>query len=135
MISKFSSEDTAESMYAFVRGLMVNGSEPFWLNYTSPRGMKTVPRDRKEKLIAGLGMVGRMLVNVVWDEGASLEARLGSVLKPEFREQAREIEIKEPAGVEVEEEVVVEKDKGKGKEKGGKGKGGVPKWMKLPGKK
>ena len=137
VVSKFSSEDTAESIYAFVKGLMVNGNQPFWLNYTSPRGMKTVPRDGKERLIAGLGMVGRMLVNVVWDEGASVEARLGSVLKVEFRQQAREIEIKELKGVEVEEEeVVVEKDKGKGKEKeGGKGKGGVPKWLKLPGKK
>ena len=56
------------------------------------------------------------------------------MLKPEFREKAQKITVPEVKGVEVDEkpEKVGGKEE-KGKEK--RGGGGVPKWLRLPGKK
>ena len=112
--------------------------EPFSLSFLSNQGPKSVPKgDSNPKLISGLGMVGAVLVNVVWEEGASSEARVGKALKEQYQEKATQIEIKEPEGADVDEKSVIDADakeavspKGKGK-----GTGGVPKWLKLPGKK
>ena len=137
VVSKFSNVDTAGSLYDFVRGLLENENEPFSLSFSAARGPRVVPKESKDKLIGGLGMIGRVLVNFNWDEGASAPARLESAVKEQWRQKAREIEVREPessGGVE-EMEVVSE---GKGKEKAEakeKGKGGIPKWLKLPGKK
>ncbi len=66
------------SLYEFVNGLMRLEDEPFSLNFSSPKGPKAVPKKgNNPKLISGLGMVGAVLVNVVWEEGASSEARGG----------------------------------------------------------
>lgn len=136
VLGKFTGEDTAETLYTWVREFMdtAKEKEPFALNFSSGKGPMSIPVNGQEKLIAKLGMTGRILVNFNWDEGASPEARVGRVVKSELVQQAKEIEVKPVEGVEVED-----KGKGKGKEKegGGKGRGpgGIPKWMKLPGKK
>lgn len=141
VIGKFTSEDTAETLYTWAREFMdtAKEKEPFTLNFSSGKGPMSIPVNGQEKLIAKLGMTGRILVNFNWDEGASPEARIGRVVKSELVQQAKEIEVKPVEGVEVEVEEVSDKGKGKGKEKegGGKGRGpgGIPKWMKLPGKK
>ena len=152
VVSKFSSIDTAAVLYEFVRGMLDRESEPFLLSYSAAGGPKTIPRDdhddgggkQSSKLIKDLGMVGRVLVNFVWGPGATDDARAGNVLKEAFREKAREIEVRDVqavadgrGGAGLEEESV---DLGKGKEKDGgrekgKGHGGVPKWLKLPGRK
>lgn len=115
---------------------MHNENEPFSLNFSSAKGPQSVPKDKNVKLIQGLRMVGAVLVNVVWEEGVSAEARRGKVLKAEYQDKAVAIQVKEPEGVEVEEPA---ESSGKGKDTTGKGgkekKGGVPKWLKLPGKK
>ena len=136
VISTFSNLDTSTTLYDFVKGLMKKENEPFSLNFSSAQGPRSVPNEGNVRLIGDLGMAGRVLVNVVWEAGASSEVRGGSVLKPEFQNKAKEIEVKEIEGVEVEEKVdgTVE-GKGKQKDDGRERKGGVPRWLKLPGRK
>ena len=57
------------------------------------------------------------------------------MLKPEFDEKAKEIEVREPQGVEVDEKATKGGTVLGKEEKGKERKGGVPKWLKLPGKK
>ena len=136
VISKFKNLDTSTTLYDFVKGLMQKENEPFSLNFSSAQGTRSVPKADNVKLMGDLGMAGRVLVNVVWEAGASSEVRGGSVLKPEFQEQAKQIEVKEVESVETEEKMneTVE-GKGKQKDEGRERKGGVPRWLKLPGKK
>ena len=136
MVSTFSNVDTGRSLYEFVRGLLEDEDEdePFSLRFADKGGMRVVPRG-EERLVVGLGMVGRVLVNFYWEDGASARARGGWVVKEVWRQRAKEIEVRE-----VESGDLVEESEGKGKEKvegkeKEKGKGGMPKWLKLPGKK
>lgn len=136
VVSKFTYLDTASTLYEFVQGLLENENEPFLLNFSALRGPKSIPRDGAVKLIAGLSMAGRVLVNFIWDEGASGEARRGAVLKDEFREQAREIEIKEVEAIDINDQRDQRPVRDNNRDGEGKGKGkGVPKWLKLPGRK
>ena len=136
VISTFSNLDTSTNLYDFVKGLMKKENEPFSLNFSSAQGPRSVPKEGNVKLIGDLGMAGRILVNVIWEARASSEVRVGSVLKPEFQNEAKEIEVKEIEGIEAEEETseTIE-GKGKQRDEGRERKGGVPRWLKLPGKK
>ena len=136
VISTFTNLDTSSTLYEFVRGLMKKENEPFSLNFSSAQGPRHVPKEGNVRLISDLEMAGRVLVNVAWEIGASGRAREGSVLKPEFQKQAKQIEVKEVEGVEVEEQVDdTVKGKGKQKDEGQERKGNMPRWLKLPGKK
>ena len=136
VISKFSNLDTSNTLYDFVKGLMKNENEPFSLTFSSAQGPRSVPKEGNLRLTGDLGMAGRVLVIVVWEVGASSEVRGGSVLKPEFQTKAKQIEVKEIEGVEMEENVNAKvEEKGKQKDEGRERKGGVPRWLKLPGKK
>ena len=138
VVSKFSNLDNSKTLYSFVKSLMEKEDEPFSLKFSSARGPRSVPKAGDVKLIGDLGMVGRVLVNVVWEAGASSEVRgAGSVLKPQFQDQAKQIEVKEIESAEIEEkENESVEGKGKQKDEGARErKGGVPKWLKLPGKK
>lgn len=138
VVSKFSNQDTSTSLYDFVRGCLENEDEPFLLNFTGPRGPQPIPKEGSVvRLIAGLGMTGRVLVNFMWEEGASVEARVGKVLKDKFREKAKEIEVK---NVVSEHDDDAEEQKRDHNHKpvpeaksDNKGKG-IPKWLKLSGK-
>ena len=136
VISTFSNLDTSTTLYDFVKGLMEKENEPFSLNFSSAQGPRSVAKEGNARLIGDLGMAGRVLVNVAWEVGAKSNVRAGSVLKPEFQRAAKQIQVKEIAGVEVEEKVneIVE-GKGKQRDEGRERKGGVPRWLKLPGKK
>ena len=134
VVSKFSNLDTAETLYDHVRSLLEKETEPFLLKYSAPGGSKDVPKNSKDRLIEKLGMMGRVLVTVVWEEGASNEARSSRVLKAAYAEQAKEIEIKEVEGVDVKDEEGNASSLGKGKEKEKK-KGGAKAWMPRLGKK
>lgn len=136
VVYKFSDQDTAITLYDFVQNLLENETEPFILNFTAPTGPKTIPR-QPLKLIGphdGLDMKGRLLVNVLWAPGASLQARQGNFLKPDVKAQAKEIEIPKMREWEVGggQSQLQNQNSGGG---GGKGKGkGLPKWLKgLPG--
>lgn len=133
VVSTFSNLDTSTSLYNFVKGLMEKENEPFSLSFSSAQGPKSVPKEGNMRLISDLSMAGRVLVNVVWEVGASSEVRGGSVLKPEFQSKAKEIEVKEIEGVESKEKAnETVKGKGKQKEEQRERKGSVPKWLKLP---
>ena len=136
VISTFSNQDTSTTLYKFVKSLMAKEDEPFSLSYSSTQGPRSVPKEGDVRLIGDLGMAGRVLVNVAWELGTSSEARGGNVLKAEFQQQAKQLEIKEIEGVEMEEHVTEKvEEKGKRKDEGRGSKGGVPRWFKLPGKK
>lgn len=139
VISKFSDSDTGSNFHSFVKGLMEKENEPFILNFTATGGPRTVPNDTEIKLISGLAMAGKVLVNFLWDEGASGEARGSPVLKETFRSKAQEIRIPNIREPQVQDDrsqdlkLGLEPAQQRGGE--GKGKGKVPKWLKLPGKK
>jgi len=133
VISEFKNLETTVNLYEFVKQCLENEDEPFSLNFSTPKGPQRISREGNEKLISGLGMVGSVMVNFIWEEGASEEARAGKdLLKEVYRERAAEIEVKEPEAVETDErEDGSAKGKEVGKREGGGKKGGVPKWFKL----
>ena len=134
-ISMFSNQDTADTLYEFVKSLMVRENEPFSLRFTAANGPKSIPTGPQGdvKLVSGLGMLGRVLVNVVWEEGASLQARSAPVLKDKYRENAQEIAVKQVEATTFEEKAQPTSISG-GKETKER-KGGTPKWFKQLGKK
>ena len=97
-VAKFHDIDTSATLYDHVKGLMEHGSEPFSLKFTSAKGPRLVPKDNTVRLISDLGMVGRVLVTVIWDEGASMNARADPILKAKFHEDAQNIVVKEIEG-------------------------------------
>ncbi|KAI9851111.1 MAG: hypothetical protein M1838_004446 [Thelocarpon superellum] len=140
IVSKFTTADTAATLYAFVRSTIHHDTQPFLLNFASSRGPRIVPRDdAATKLIRDLGLTGRVLVNLLWDEKASAEARLSpTTLKREFAAAAEALQVQAiHAGPETDEaaEQSQLKDKPERSGSGGERKKGIPKWLKLPGKK
>ena len=132
----FSSADTSDSLYSYTRTLLDRENQPFSLSFPDAQGRrKPVPHGSDEKLISGLGMSGKTLVHFSWEPGATPQPRSVSVLKPEMRAQAKEIEIQDPPVAEAEEDPVVETSSSKKKEPGKGGSKGVPKWFKGLGKK
>ncbi|CAO1596544.1 hypothetical protein XANCAGTX0491_000383 [Xanthoria calcicola] len=134
--TSFTNLDTARSLYDLARGLMAAQDEPFLLSFRSVKGPRTIPPDGTEKLISDLGMSGSTLVNFLWGEQSSLEARTRPVMKESMLAQAKELEVPKIAESEAPEPVPKDTATEKRKE-GGKGgsKGGVPKWFKGLGKK
>lgn len=125
----FSDADTAQDLYDFAAGLLVHEGAPFILKFQSAKGQEEVPRDNKKRLIADVGMVGRLLVNFLWDIGASVEARRSPILKAKYVEMAKELEVPEIQAQGVEEEMPAPASaSGNAKPSGGK-KGAIPKWL------
>ncbi|KAK8114268.1 UBX domain protein [Apiospora kogelbergensis] len=127
-------DHTGKFLHDAVRTVMAAQGATFKLR---PAGVATVPiRDDGTKVIAGYGLVGATLINLVWDDSVPKSIRGQPFLKADAARRAREVEIPEiPRG---EEEAapasgpskgsVVEKPKG---DSGGGGKKGMPKWLKL----
>ncbi|EFE42486.1 hypothetical protein TRV_02794 [Trichophyton verrucosum HKI 0517] len=147
-ISKLTKEDTTQSLYAFARSCLDTplADQQFSLFYFpavtagASRVQAQIPASEDITLINGLKMSGRVLVNFVWDQNAALSARSagGSVLRPELRQAAGKLQVKDVAA-EGDEEKVDDKSQGHkaqpSSSEGSKKKGGMPKWLKLPGKK
>ena len=135
-VASFTAEETAGFLYDFVTNLIAAEDQPFKLVWNG-RGPQTVPRDEKnsnKKLIKDLGLEGRVVVNLVWEDGASEAARKAPTLKQKYGDKAQEVAVPEVAEVEAKSaDVTPTVDKGKEKENtgdgGGKGKG-IPKWLK-----
>lgn len=126
----FTDLDTAKTLYDFTRGLLIHEGAPFLLKYASSRGQQAIPIDSTQRLIADLGMVGPLLVIFIWDEGADLEARRSAVLKTEYSQTAKEIEVPEVQGQETaEERPAPSKSTGNSRPSGSGNKGGIPKWL------
>ncbi|KAI9676225.1 MAG: hypothetical protein M1829_003054 [Trizodia sp. TS-e1964] len=137
VVAKFTSEDTAASLYAFVRSMLVAEEEPFLLAYSAPGGSKYLPAtgpDVNKKLIRGFHFNGRMLINFVWGDKTSAASKSAPILKQEFAARAAELKVEQiQAAADAEEETAKPEAKGRGKTGGMSG--GMPKWLKLPGKK
>lgn len=142
-VSTFTQTDTGTELYAFVRDDCLDErwrSDKFVLSFSGSKGRAIIPDDPRKRLIQHLGLKGRVLVNFKWDEtgGASMAA-LGTkdVLKGERKQEAQALKPLElPATPAAEDEEGVKVDVGKNEEDSGeKKKKGIPKWLKLPGKK
>ena len=126
----FSNLDTARSLYDFARECLRNDKEPFLLSFTSVKGPRTIPANGTERLVSDLGMLGKTLVNLRWDEGASIETRTKPSLKEYLQAQAREVEIPHIPDIDASEEppkdpnLVQRSTAGQGGTKSGK-----PKWL------
>lgn len=150
IVAKFGQQDTGKTLYGFVRNCMSDSlaSERFLLSFFPSAGpavmggkkMQNVVRDSEGVfLIKNLGMVGRVLVNFSWDANASSGVREGrtSVLKPELQSQAQEHKVEQPP------DILQPADAGESsaapasreEKPSARRSGGMPKWLKLPGKK
>lgn len=141
VVSTFDNTDSGAAFYDFVKGVIVAENEPFALVWMGPKGPLTVPDDADTKLIKDLKFGGRMLVNFHWQDGVSREVRSSTMLKAEFADKAKELQVQQVIAIDSLENdgdqstnAPKDEDKEKRVEQGGKPKG-VPKWLKLPGKK
>lgn len=160
VVSKFGQNDSGQSLYGFVQGCLDQqfANEKFFLSSpasgapsssssSSSNQNKTIIPDTAEKsLIRDLRLSGRVLVNFSWDQSASMNARNagGQLLRPDLRVTASQIKVQDVAAISAEDESenrsFMERmrqstnSSGDQNRSGGK-KGGIPKWLKLPGKK
>lgn len=125
---------TGAFLYAAVRHVMARSDEPFHL--VLPGG-KPIIKDidsAANTLVRGYKMSGRVLVNLVWEDGASAEARKQPFLQSTVASQGQAVKVPEvPTVADEEPEVAPVKssaqDEGK-KKSSGDGKK-MPKWLKL----
>ncbi|OJJ44689.1 hypothetical protein ASPZODRAFT_153586 [Penicilliopsis zonata CBS 506.65] len=154
VIVKFGQHDTAKTLYDFVRSCLVEplASEKFIIT-SLPTGLKpghtgakiqtAIPDTSEALLIQDLGMVGRVLVNFTWDTSVPPAVRESreNLLRLELRSQAQKLKVDPVPDPRDEPESGSGRSLGasggdqQDKEKPGLRKGGVPKWLKLPGKK
>lgn len=160
VVAKFKQTDTGSTLYNFVRGCLNAkfANEKFLLVVfgatakqprTGPGGpSQAIPDSDQQYLIKDQGLRGRVLVNFTWIDNNQASAmaaatRTTTLLKPELSSQAQDIRIPTVPGVVEEEKEkpslmnrlgMKSEEEGGSKPQGAK-KGGVPKWLKLPGKK
>ena len=147
VVAQFGNQDTGKSLYTFVRSCLAEkfAAEKFTLSFSpsltgpalSGRKIQTeIPETEKSLLIKDLRMEGRVLVNLSWDAGASaaLRGSKAPLLKPELQSQAQELKVELPPSVPDEPGPSVG-NIGRSQGRSEPRKGGVPKWLKLPGKK
>ncbi|KAJ6171991.1 hypothetical protein N7470_001058 [Penicillium chermesinum] len=146
IVAKFGPADTGQALYDFVRQCVTPevAGERFALNVfgssgsARPGNANIIPDSDKTLLIKDLGLAGRVLVNFTW---ADPKRERSDILRPELRRQARALKVEQPPDLPAEPlpsvaEQTGPSDSGDGKKPGGLRKnGGVPKWLKLPGKK
>ena len=184
VVTTFTAVDTAYTLYDFVAGTLEDESAGFMLSHIGSKGIPTVIRRGERKLMGagGLGLVGRVLVNVnhrinvvmpltvqprTKEEPSSITegyksaaeaaaaarggegAKVSTLsLKAEYRQKAKELEVKDHAEGWREDEVEQNGDGMAGRKPGDakdgtpgeagqktSRKGGMPAWLKLPGKK
>lgn len=161
VVAKFKQTDTGSTLYNFVRGclnakftnekflLVVFGATAKQPRTSPGSSSQTIPDSDQQYLIKDQGLRGRVLVNFTWidkNQATAMAAatRTTTLLKPELSSQAQDIRIPTVPGV-IEEDTkdkpslmnrlgLKDGEEGGSKSQAGK-KGGVPKWLKLPGKK
>lgn len=114
-----SDTDTVATLYSTVRDMLDQPQQPFELkSAVGPKGRtETLDSTSNSRLIADIGMMGRVLVTMAWDATVDAVARRKEVLKPELRGQAKKLEVQLPTAPE---EEVVSKSDGKRPEEGKK---------------
>ena len=134
VVSTFTADDTAAQLYDYVTNVLAAPNQPFKLVYSEGKGPQTIPRDEAKKLIRHLGFKGQILINFVWEDGASPDAREGPVLKSQYAQKAKAVTVPNVVQLDLEEEEPPTGNKRKEKEESGSGEGkpkGFPKWLKL----
>ncbi|KAF9884171.1 hypothetical protein FE257_002229 [Aspergillus nanangensis] len=150
IVAKFGQQDTGKSLYDFVRNCLAESFSQEKFNIThvtrasslsnSKNIQKVIPDSDHQSLIKDLDMAGRVLVNVSWNENTSPAARQSrtGLLKQELRTQAQEIKVEQPAEIMDTSEGTSQskaEPSSQGAKSGARKGGGLPKWLKLPGKK
>ncbi|KAK7744178.1 hypothetical protein SLS53_003699 [Cytospora paraplurivora] len=137
----FGPDDTGATLYGAVRSVMAHESAPFKLVLSGlPPPTNLVKDDEgvKHKLVRGYKMSGRVLVNLVWEDGISQDIRKAPFLKSSFASKAKKVEVPDIPQEEDEAEssapAPAAPSKPQSNDGGSKGNK-VPKWLKLPGKK
>lgn len=147
VVAKFGTSDTGLSLYEFARGCLAPpfASENFLLTVhgvSRSKHTNAIPPSDKKRLIKDLGLAGRVLVNFSWADNAAsfVHGRRAEILRPELRSQAQQLKVEQPP--ELREEDVPGPSRpgpssaqGGDKPSGARKSGGMPKWLKLPGKK
>lgn len=141
----FTPNDTGATLYKAVRSVMANDAAPFKLVLPGPSSTASPSHIRddagdKHKLVKGYRLAGRVLVNLLWEDGVSPDARSKPFLKGEFAGQARAVEVPDIPMVEDEPEPSTFVPSAPPKpQSAGEGSGSakkMPKWLKgLGGKK
>ncbi|KAF3937631.1 hypothetical protein ABW19_dt0207216 [Dactylella cylindrospora] len=130
--SVFAQGDTAEELYAFVKGVMRNPQEGFHLALPGPK-QEPILSDTKS-IIVDLGITRATLLNFYWNESVAASIKKQDPLSAEYREKARQIEVpKEPDAMVIDEEVPSRQaKKGESSSSGGANLSAkVPKWLKF----
>ncbi|MCJ1306523.1 hypothetical protein MMC25_000166 [Agyrium rufum] len=142
LVATFRSSDTSGDLYTFVEdALSESCRKPFLLSFFGLKGRISIPMEKSQKLISGLGMAGKVLVNFSWDGEAVQESMKGmTVLKEEFVRSAKPLEVKEVESVPMrmqqgESSTANDKSSEKRSAKDGGRSGPMPKWFKGLGKK
>lgn len=147
VVAKFGASDTGLSLYEFARGCLAPAfaSENFILTVhgvSRSKHTNAIPPSDKKHLIKDLGLAGRVLVNFSWADNAAsfVHERRAEILRPELRSQAQQLKVEQPPELK-EEDVPGPSQPGPSSAQGGdkpsgaRKSGGMPKWLKLPGKK
>lgn len=144
VVAKFGPSDTGQSLYDFVRSCLAPAiaGERFVLNVfvsaAASRNSNVIP-ESAQLLIKDLGLAGRVLVNFTWAKAVTSAQPRTDLLRPELRSQAQQLKVEQPPEA-VEEPSAPGPAEAKGSSRddkpgGARKSGGVPKWLKLPGKK
>ncbi|KAJ5968657.1 hypothetical protein N7501_004905 [Penicillium viridicatum] len=146
VVAKFGTSDTGQSLYEFACGCLAPpfASENFTLTVhgvSRSKHTNAIPPSDKKHLIKDLGLAGRVLVNFSWADNAAsfVHERRAEILRPELRSQAQQLKVEQPP--EFKEDVPALSQPGPSSAQGGdkpsgaRKSGGMPKWLKLPGKK
>ncbi|KAK7512298.1 GLUT4 regulating protein TUG-domain-containing protein [Phyllosticta citriasiana] len=99
--SRFGRDETGKDLYSWVRGLLASSADEgarFVVRYNSPENARlvTLPDDAAVKLVRDLGLEGRVLMTMSWDDGASVAVRRGPVLADKWARRATELKVKDP---------------------------------------
>ncbi|KAK4176103.1 GLUT4 regulating protein TUG-domain-containing protein [Triangularia setosa] len=86
-------EETGAWLYQAIRATMAYPEQPFKL--VIPGSSRTHVEDGSKKLISGYKLKGPQLFNLIWEDGASGEARKSGFLKESVASKARDIVIPE----------------------------------------
>lgn len=99
--SRFGRDETGKDLYSWVRGLLASSADEgarFVVRYNSPEKARlvTLP-DAAVTLVRDLGLEGRVLMTMTWDDGASVAVRRAPVLADKWASRATELKVKDPA--------------------------------------
>ncbi|TLD20492.1 hypothetical protein PspLS_08549 [Pyricularia sp. CBS 133598] len=137
----FGPEDTSASLYAEVRKVMADPTQPFKLVSPAAKGAGGTGdlvdgSGEKHNLIRAYRLEGRVIATVVWADAVPPSVRRAPFLKGSVAQQAQQIQVPViPVSTPDTEDVPMPTPAGRSEKKGDGSGVKLPKWLKLPGKK